>query len=93
MSDNTVICPTCNGAGRVVVGPPLGTADGPQYGNCPTCGGKGRVPASAPTAAADDGCEIVEGEVSGVSFQPGRPDLLRLELVVGRDGAGRGEGP
>lgn len=37
-------CPECGGAKRVVVGPPLGTADGPQYGNCPTCHGAGVAP-------------------------------------------------
>lgn len=37
-------CPQCNGAGRVVSGPPLGSADGPQYATCPTCNGSGTVP-------------------------------------------------
>lgn len=38
-----IVCPQCNGAKRVVVGPPLGSADGPQYDTCPTCDGKGIV--------------------------------------------------
>lgn len=37
------ICGGCGGAGRVKTGEPLGTADGPQYGECSTCHGTGRV--------------------------------------------------
>src|ERR1700738_1197250 len=38
-----VVCPNCNGSGKVVVGPPLANCDEPQYGECPVCHGTGKT--------------------------------------------------